>query len=147
MAENRADDAPARPDSSVEPLALVEALHEASVLLYRATLPDSGGLRSPLDVYIVLGRLSAAIDPLDATLHQMHDFVTQAAEAAPAPDRDRDYPGARILADGLRAATEHARELATSLRRACGGMSLMPPPIGPEVADYLEDKMLMEEEE
>jgi hypothetical protein len=147
MAEIRTDAAPASPDSSEQPPAIAERLHDDSILLHRATLPDRGGLSSPLDVYIILGTLSAAIDPLDATLHQMHDFVVRAAEAAPAPTGDSDYPGTPLLADAVREATEHARALARSLRRVCSSMSLMPPPIGPEIANYIEDQMLMEEEE
>jgi hypothetical protein len=96
-------------------------------------------------VYIVLGRLSAAIDPLYATVSQMHDYVARAAEAAPAPTADSDFPGTRLMADAVREAIEHARALAGSLRRASSSMRLMPPPIGSDVADHIEDNMMMEE--
>ncbi|HTJ72536.1 MAG TPA: hypothetical protein VL551_33670 [Actinospica sp.] len=144
MAETRPTD-PTSPDDAGQPLALVERLVEASVLLNRATSPEGGGLTSPLDVYIVLGTLSAAIDPLRSTLLQLHEFVLRAAEAAAVPIEDPDRPGARILADAVHEATEHVRALATSLRRASSGIGLMPPPIGSAVADYIEDNMMMEE--
>jgi len=144
MAETRPD-ASAGPGDSARPLAIVEELVENSVLLHRATLPDRGALGSPLDVYIVLRRLSAAIDPLAATLCQMHDFVLRAAETVPVPAEDPHYPGAHILDDAVREAAEHVRALAVSLRRGSEGIGLMPPPIGPAIADYVEDQMMMEE--
>ncbi|MCP2343380.1 hypothetical protein [Actinomadura rupiterrae] len=69
---------PARADAGHNPdqtLAIADALAESARLLTYATMPGSGGLDDPGDVYTVLGSLTAAIGSLPQTLAQMSELV------------------------------------------------------------------------
>jgi hypothetical protein len=138
-------DAAASSESSEPALVIAERLVATSVLLNRVVSSESAGLSSTLDAYIVLRELSAAVDPIAAIVGQLHGFVLQAGKTASNPFGDTDEPGARVLAEAVRDAAEHARALATCLRRASEGIKLLPPPIGSEIRDYIEDNMMMEE--